>query len=1269
MTWLHPLLSKASKDNITERDLPKLDSDFKSAVMSEKLTYYWDRSSRKDAFGLMFAMIKSVKWELIIMIVAELCHNLLGYGQAFVLNRLIRFVAVYGSEDAEPVAVGVYISFLILFVNTASTLLMNVSHMTMVRLMMSVSGCVYGTILRKALKLSPKSRETKTSAQIMNIMTVDIGEIQFCFQIMTTIITAPVQVIICFYSLYSFLGFSFVGGLGVMAIAIPVNAFLSTFLNKYYKAMFEAKDERTKVTSNIFSTAKSLKLYAWENPFLERLSKVRNGKEVGLIRKSKVFNAAFNAIWELVPYLISSAIFTCFLVFQDQPLTAEIVFPSLILFNLLNEPMAIVPLAVATIIQTRVSFERIAGVLAADEYQTEKIHRDLDADVKFDEPAVILENAVVAWNESEDGVVALDDINFTARKGELSCIVGKVGAGKSALLKTICGELYVKEGSVTVKGDIAYVPQEPWLLNQTLKDNILFKNRFDPEFYQKTLEACDLINDIKNLPDGDETEIGEKGVSLSGGQKARVSLARAVYGRSDIYIMDDILSAVDEHVGRHLIDNVLGVNGLLTSKTLILATNNIKVLAEADKITMLEGKKIVESGNLAQVFETKGAIYKLIEEFGSQQEEQDVDVDELQKEVLNDEIQHREHGPQDLLRRASMETLASISDEATKEIKRTAKVEEKLETGKVKTAVYKRYFEAGGYWWSIIAITFLVLTAALETFGSIWLKQWSEKNISGVSGEAIYYLSVYMILGATYTIFNVIGIYLVMCVVGIKAACSIHDKMAKKVLSSPMSFFETTPLGQILNRFTSDVSELDDMISWTLLSFCSMIARLAFAMLIIFFSTPFVLVAAAPLTLLYLYYQRIYLATSRQMKRFSSSARSPMMSQFEESLKGINVIRAYGKDSRFVAENDLRCDLYLQAIYNSQSVDRWLSLRLNFLATLIGFLAALSGVYMTTKGRMTEGLIGLVMSNALSVTTFLSGIVKQTVQIERRGVALERVFQYIDLPSEGPEIIEGKRPAAHWPSEGGIHIRNYSARYRENLDLVLKNINLEIKPREKIGVVGRTGAGKSTLTLSLFRIIEPADGGVIIDGVDTNEIGLLDLRRNLSIIPQDAQIFSGTIRDNLDPFDEHDDTELWRVLELCHLKDHVNSMGNGLESELSDGGDNLSRGQAQLICLGRALLHNSNVLVLDEATASVDVETDSIIQETIRSEFKHKTIITIAHRLNTVMDSDRIAVLDSGEVAEFDTPKALLQDKNSLFYALCEKGGFITEDAKSSSSA
>ncbi|KAI1006708.1 Metal resistance protein [Podosphaera aphanis] len=1036
---------------------------------------------------------------------------------------------------------------------------------------------------------------------------------------------------------------------------------------------------------------KSIKLYAWGSAFLQKLNYVRNDQELKTLRKIGAAQSVANFTWSTTPFIVSCATFSVYVLTSDKPLTTDIVFPALTLFNLLTFPLSILPMVITSIIEASVAVGRLTEFFTTEELQDDAVIL-MNAVEEKGEESVIVRDGTFSWDRYS-GRNVLEDINFTASMGELTCIVGRVGAGKSSLLQALLGDLWKVKGEVILHGQTAYVAQQPWIMNASVKDNILFGHHFDPAFYQKTVKACALVDDFNQLPDGDETQVGERGISLSGGQKARLTLARAVYARADIYILDDCLSAVDQHVGRHIIENVLGTNGLLSGKTRILATNSTPVLMEADFICLIREGRIIERGTLLQLMAMKGEICNLIRTAGNKDRSREdsesslsapstpsIDDSEehqlVQRKTLDQIAECENSNPTGKKRKGSSSTVGharAASIKGTRMKTRDEELDGKVqpnkefsEQGKVKWAVYTAYAKTSNLF-AVFTYGFMLLGGQTAQIAcNVWLKKWAEVNDANDGNLNVgKYIGVYFafgIIGATLVLFQTLILW-IFC--SIEASRKLHERMAFAIFRSPMSFFETTPAGRILNRFSSDIYRVDEVLARTFNMLFVNSARALFTLIVISTSTPAFVALIIPLSLVYYWIQRYYLRTSRELKRLDSVSRSPIYAHFQESLGGISTVRAYRQQKRFAQENEYRVDTNLRAYSPSINANRWLAVRLESIGSIIILGAAGFAIISVSMGSgLTDGMVGLAMSYALQITQSLNWIVRQTVEVETNIVSVERVLEYGNLPSEAPEVIHRHRPPISWPAYGAVKFNNYSTKYREGLDLVLKDINLDIRPHEKIGVVGRTGAGKSSLTLALFRIIEPSLGNITIDSLNTSTIGLLDLRRRLAIIPQDAALFEGTIRDNLDPGHVHDDTELWSVLDHARLKAHVSSMDGGLEAKVQESGSNLSQGQRQLVSLARALLTPSNILVLDEATAAVDIETDALLQATLRSPmFSKRTIITIAHRINTILDSDRIVVLDSGRVVEFDTPKNLLEKEDGMFWRLVKEAGLLEKSS------
>lgn len=1297
-SWMTPLMRLGYKQYLTEEDLWGLSPSDKSSTTGQNFEEAWQHQKKhKERPNLWFVLFRAYGGPYSLATVFKVINDLAAFSQPQLLRFLISFVDSYAEgKTPQPPIKGAAIAIAMFSVAVLQTGMIHqyfqLAFVTGMRIKAGLASAIY----KKSLKLSNEGRSSKTTGDIVNYMAVDAQRLQDLTQFAQQVWSAPFQIIICMVSLYQLVGWSMLAGIGVMIVMIPINGVIAKLMKRLQKQQMKNKDSRSRLIAEIINNMKSIKLYAWSTAFMNKLNYVRNDLELKNLRRIGAAQAFANFTWSTTPFLVSCLTFTVFVFTQDEPLTTEIVFPALALFNLLTFPLAVLPMVITSIIEASVAVGRLTDYLMAEEIQPDAITIGPSVEERGHE-VVAIRDGTFSWNRHESKDV-LKHVNFTAHKGELTCVVGRVGMGKSSLLQSILGDLWKLEGEVRVNGTIAYVAQQPWIMNATVKENIIFGHRYDSNFYEKTIKACALLDDFNQLPDGDETVVGERGISLSGGQKARVALARAVYARADIYLLDDCLSAVDSHVGRHIIENVLGPKGLLSSKCRVLATNAISVLTDADFICQLRDGAIVESGTFRQLMAMKGGVAELIRTSGQDSSQSSsaaspdasgsetstyIEPENNQDKEEIEEAQERlaelapiKSGPSTgvKIRTGSMSTLRRASaasfqgprgklhDEEDPSAK-TRQTKEHSEQGKVKWDVYKEYAKTSNLVAVTIYLTALIASQTAQIGGSFWLKNWAEMNSKVHANPNVgMYLGIYFTFGIGSAALSVVQTLILWIFCSIEASRILHERMATAIFRSPMSFFDTTPAGRIMNRFSSDVYRLDEVLARTFNMLFVNLARSGFTLIVISVGTPAFVALIIPLSAFYYWVQRYYLRTSRELKRLDSVSRSPIYAHFQESLGGISTIRAYRQQDRFELENEWRVDWNLRAYFPSISANRWLAVRLEFFGAVIILAAAgFAIISVTNHSGLSAGMVGLAMSYALQITTSLNWIVRQTVEVETNIVSVERVLEYARLPSEAPEIIPGHRPPVAWPAHGAVQFHNLSTRYREGLDLVLKNINIDIKSHEKIGVVGRTGAGKSSLTLSLFRLIEPVTGNISIDNLNTSSIGLLDLRRRLAIIPQDAALFEGTVRDNLDPGHVHDDTEIWSVLEHARLKDHVSSMEGGLEAKINEAGSNLSAGQRQLISLARAMLTPSNILVLDEATAAVDVETDRMLQTTLRSElFAHRTIITVAHRLNTILDSDRIVVLDKGEVVEFDTPQNLLK-KRGIFYGLVKQAGLDTE--------
>ncbi|KAJ5104843.1 hypothetical protein NUU61_002190 [Penicillium alfredii] len=1304
-SWMTPMMKFGYNNFLTQDDLWNLRRRDTTRVTYDDLREAWEEQLEKKKPSLWMALFKAFGGPYLRGAIIKSGSDMLAFVQPQLLRLLIAFIDSYRSPDPQPIIRGVAIALAMFVVSVCQTSCLHQYFQRAFDTGMRVKSALTALIYAKSLRLSSEGRAAKTTGDIVNHMAVDQQRLSDLTQFGTQLISAPFQITLCMVSLYQLVGASMFAGVGVMILMIPLNGVIARMMKTLQISQMKNKDSRTRLMTEILNNIKSIKLYAWNTAFMNKLSHIRNDLELNTLRKIGATQSIANFTWMSTPFLVSCSTFSVFVLTSDRPLTTEIVFPALTLFNLLTFPLSILPMVITSVIESSVAVQRLMAYFTAEELQTDAVRFEDPVEHTGDE-SVRVHDASFTWNRYTQTTV-LKNIDLSARKGELSCIVGRVGSGKSSLLQALLGDLWKTQGEVVVRGRVAYVAQAPWVMNASVRENIVFGHRWDPAFYDLTVEACALLDDFKNLPDGDQTEVGERGISLSGGQKARLTLARAVYARADIYLLDDVLSAVDQHVGRHIINKVLGRSGILNGKTRILATNAITVLKEADFIGLLRDKTIIEKGTYEQLLAMKGEIANLVrttlaesDDEGAvsgsenglaspdssdttavvEQGDDSTDSEEVEQPgslvPIKSASKPQRKTSTVTLRRASTASWQGprrkLGDEEN--MLKSKQTQETSQQGKVKWSVYGEYAKNS----NIGAVTFyllaLVASQTAQVLGNFWLKSWTESNEAhGSNASTGKFIGIYLAFGLGSSVLVILQNLILWIFCSIEASRKLHERMAFAIFRSPMSFFETTPSGRILNRFSSDVYRVDEVLARTFNMLFANSARAVFTMVVIAASTPAFMLLVIPLSYVYLSYQKYYLRTSRELKRLDSVTRSPIYAHFQESLGGISTIRAYRQENRFALENEWRMDANLRAYFPSISANRWLAVRLEFIGSIIILASAgLAIVSVATGSGLSAGMVGLAMSYALQITQSLNWIVRQTVEVETNIVSVERVLEYANLPSEAPEVIFKRRPAIGWPAQGAVSFKDYSTRYRAGLDLVLKDVSLDIKPREKIGVVGRTGAGKSSLTLALFRIIEAASGNISIDGLDVSTIGLFDLRGRLAIIPQDPAMFEGTLRDNLDPRHVHDDTELWSVLDHAKLKEHVSQMEGQLDAEIQEGGSNLSQGQRQLVSLARALLTPSNILVLDEATQRTRPRltwrrTRCSSGPCAQHHLQDRTIITIAHRINTIIDSDRIVVLDKGRVAEFDTPAELIK-RGGRFFQLAKEAGLLDNDGAVASS-
>ncbi|XP_078385226.1 ATP-binding cassette sub-family C member 3 [Cetorhinus maximus] len=1204
----------------------------------------------------------------------KLCQDLLSFVNPQLLNMLISFI----NDPHAKTWWGYSISFLMFFSAALQTLILHQHFQYCFVTGMRLRTAIVGAIYRKSLVITNSAKRSSTVGEIVNLMSVDAQRFMDLTSFLNMLWSAPLQICLALYFLWQYLGPSILAGLAVMILLIPFNAVVAMKSRSFQAQQMQHKDSRIKLMNEILNGIKVLKLYAWEPSFEQKVLGIRQ-KELSILRKAAYLNALSTFTWTTAPFLVALTTFAVYVtVDENNVLDAQKAFVSLSLFNILRFPLNMLPQVISGVVQATVSLKRLQNFLSHDELDPTNVEKQKIATGH----AITMVNGTFSWGKTDP--VVLDGINMMVPQGSLVAVVGHVGCGKSSLLSALLGEMEKLEGRVAIQGSVAYVPQQAWIRNASLKDNIVFGEPLSEQKYQQVLEACALITDLNVLPGGDQTEIGEKGINLSGGQKQRVSLARAVYSDMDVYLLDDPLSAVDAHVAKHIFDKVIGPEGVLKGKTRVLVTHGISFLPQVDQIVVLVNGKVSEMGSYQELQNQNEAFAEFLRNYAQRdevEEDEPTVLDEEQEflgeDTLSDHIDLSDPEPsaaearKQFMRQISMissdgETSTwkstrrrlsekkKVAESAPKNASKDLIQAETAETGRVKLIVFWQYLKAVGPFISVVICILYCCQNAAAIGASFWLSDWTnDPVVNGTQHQTYMRVGVYAALGFTQGILVMTSSF-TMAFGGLGAARQLHARLLDNKLHTPQAFFDTTPIGRIINRFGKDVNVIDEVIPLTFRMFLMTFFVSLSTMIVVTASTPWFTLLIVPLAIVYFLVQRFYVATSRQLKRLESISRSPIYSHFSETITGSSVIRAYGRQNSFILMNDNKVDTNQKSYYPGIASNRWLGIRIEFIGNCIVLFAALFAVI--GRAHLNPGIVGLSVSYALQVTMSLNWMVRMTSDLESNIVAVERVKEYSETETEAPWVIESNRPPESWPEKGNVEFNGYSVRYREGLDLVLKDLHLNVHGGEKVGIVGRTGAGKSSMTLCLFRIIEAAQGEIIIDGVKIADIGLHDLRSKLTIIPQDPVLFSGTLRMNLDPFNQYSEEDVWNALEQSHLKQFVHSLPAGLEHECSEGGENLSVGQRQLVCLARALLRKTRILILDEATAAIDLETDDLIQSTIRTQFDNCTILTIAHRLNTIMDYTRVLVLEKGRIAEFDTPSNLIAQKG-IFYSMVKDAG------------
>lgn len=1235
--WVNPIMQQGYKRPITEKDVWKLDTWDRTETLNNKFQRCWAEESRRPRPWLLRALNSSLGGRFWWGGFWKIGNDLAQFVGPLILNQLLQSM-----QEGGPAWLG-YIYAFSIFVGVVFGVLCEAQYFqNVIRVGFRLRSTLIAAVFRKSLRLTHEGRRKFASGKITNLMTTDAEALQQVCQSLHTLWSAPFRIIVAMVLLYQELGVASLIGALMLVFMFPLQTFVISKMQKLSKEGLQRTDKRIGLMNEILAAMDTVKCYAWESSFQAKVQSVRND-ELSWFRRASLLGAFNGFMLNSIPVVVTVVSFGMFTLLGGD-LTPARAFTSLSLFAVLRFPLFMLPNIITQAVNANVSLKRLEELFLAEE-RVLLPNPPLNSAL----PAISIKNGHFSWDTKAERPT-LSNIDLDIPVGTLVAIVGSTGEGKTSLISAMLGELPpMEDASVVIRGAVAYVPQVSWIFNATVRDNILFGSRFEAERYERALDVTSLRHDLDLLPGGDLTEIGERGVNISGGQKQRVSMARAVYSNSDVYVFDDPLSALDAHVARQVFEKC--IKGELRGKTRVLVTNQLHFLSQVDRIILVHEGTVKEEGTFEDLSNNGMLFQKLMENAGKMEEY----VEE------KEEVETTDHMTSKPVANGAVNDLPKSASNAIKpkEGKSVLIKQEERETGVVSLNVLRRYKNAlGGLWVVMILFSCYVLTEVLRVLSSTWLSHWTNRSGPKVHGAG-YYNLVYALLSFGQVLVTLTNSYWLI-ISSLYAARRLHEAMLNSILRAPMVFFHTNPLGRIINRFAKDLGDIDRNVALFVNMFMGQISQLLSTFVLIGIVSTMSLWAIMPLLVLfytaYLYYQ----STAREVKRLDSITRSPVYAQFGEALNGLSTIRAYKAYDRMADINGKSMDNNIRFTLVNMSGNRWLAIRLETMGGLMIWLTASFAVLQNGRAENQEAFastMGLLLSYTLNITGLLTGVLRLASLAENSLNSVERVGTYIDLPSEAPPVIESNRPPPAWPSSGSIKFEDVVLRYRPELPPVLYGLSFTVSPSDKVGIVGRTGAGKSSMINALFRIVELEKGRILIDGCDIAKFGLADLRKVLGIIPQSPVLFSGTVRFNLDPFTEHNDADLWEALERAHLKDVIRRNSLGLDAEVSEAGENFSVGQRQLLSLARALLRRSKILVLDEATAAVDVRTDALIQRTIREEFKSCTMLIIAHRLNTIIDCDRILLLDSGRLLEYDTPEELLSNERSAFSKMVQSTG------------
>nr|UMW71136.1 ABC transporter subfamily C2 [Spodoptera frugiperda] len=1286
--WIFPVLITGNKRDVEEDDLIVPSKKFNSERQGEYFERYWFEevaiAEREDRDPSLWKAMRRAYWlQYMPGAIFVLLISGLRTAQPLLFSQLLSYWSV-DSEMSQQDA-GLY-ALAMLGINFITMMCTHHNNLFVMRFSMKVKIAASSLLFRKLLRMSQVSVGDVAGGKLVNLLSNDVARFDYAFMFLHYLWVVPLQVGVVLYFVYDAAGWApYVGLFGVIILIMPLQAGLTKLTGVVRRMTAKRTDKRIKLMSEIINGIQVIKMYAWEKPF-QLVVKAARAYEMSALRKSIFIRSMF------LGFMLFTERSVMFLTVLTLALTgnmisATLIYPIQQYFGIITMNVTLIlPMAFASFSEMLISLERIQGFLLLDErsdiqitpkvvngagsklFNNSKKEGGLETGIVLptkyspteanmarpmqDEPnmadyPVQLNKVNATWADLNDNKeMTLKNISLRVRKNKLCAVIGPVGSGKTSLLQLLLRELPVTSGNLSISGTVSYASQEPWLFPATVRENILFGLEYNVAKYKEVCKVCSLLPDFKQFPYGDLSLVGERGVSLSGGQRARINLARAVYREADIYLLDDPLSAVDANVGRQLFDGC--IKGYLSGKTCILVTHQIHYLKAADFIVVLNEGSVENMGSYDELMKTGTEFSMLL----SDQASEGSDTDKKERPAM--------------MRGISKMSVKSDDEEGEEKVQ-VLEAEER-QSGSLKWDVLGRYMKSVNSWCMVVmAFLVLVITQGAATTTDYWLSFWTNQvDIQtlpeGESPNPELNTQVGLLTTGQYLIVHgsvVLAIIILtqvrilsFVVMTMRASENLHNTIYEKLIVAVMRFFDTNPSGRVLNRFSKDMGAMDELLPRSMLETVQMYLSLASVLVLNAIALPWTLIPTTVLMFIFVFLLKWYINAAQAVKRLEGTTKSPVFGMINSTISGLSTIRSSNSQDRLLNSFDDAQNLHTSAFYTFLGGSTAFGLYLDTLCLI--YLGIIMSIFILGDfGELIPvGSVGLAVSQSMVLTMMLQMAAKFTADFLGQMTAVERVLEYTKLPTEENMETGPTTPPKGWPSAGEVTFSNVYLKYSPDDPPVLKDLNFAIKSGWKVGVVGRTGAGKSSLISALFRLSD-ITGSIKIDGLDTQGIAKKLLRSKISIIPQEPVLFSASLRYNLDPFDNYNDEDIWRALEQVELKESIPA----LDYKVSEGGTNFSMGQRQLVCLARAILRSNKILIMDEATANVDPQTDALIQKTIRKQFATCTVLTIAHRLNTIMDSDRVLVMDQGVAAEFDHPYILLSNPNSKFSSMVKETG------------